>query len=166
MIETGSANFSHRVLICVFLERLINREISSHSPKDGDREPQCPRKRYALSDNERRNPKKHPDTNFSPYPPRPRNPMADAQSCQQPKAGDEDDKHCCSMCEAEELSSAAGNTRRVICGLEAESPQRKDKQQDAKDVNEFVCLVANHDRNLKTLRVTDFKTRKPEYLST
>jgi hypothetical protein len=77
--------------------------------------------------------------------------MADAQSCQQPKAGNEDDKQCCSMCDAEEFSSAAGNARTVICGLEAESPQRKDKQQDAKDVNEFVCLVADHDRSLRTL---------------
>jgi len=60
------------------------------------------------------------------------------------------------VCEAEEFSFAAGNARTVICGLEAESPQRKDKQQDAKDVNEFVCLVADHDRNLRTLDARGF----------
>jgi hypothetical protein len=156
MIEAGSANFSRAVLICVFLERLIDREISSHSAKDRDREPQCPPKGYALSDSERRNPKKHPDTNFSPYPPRPGNPMADAQFCQQPEAGDEDDKHCCSMCHAEEFSPAVGNARTVIGGLEPESPQRKNKQQDAKDVNELVCFVADHDRKLRTLDARGF----------
>ena len=70
------------------------------------------------------------------------------------------------MCQAEELSPAAGNALTVICGLEAESPQRKDKQQDAKDVNEFVCLVADHDCNLRTPRVIDLKIQKPNCLST